>query len=210
MLPSPPGLRVLIADDHRVWTEGLALSLERHGLQTVGIIHSGAQVMDACLEQHPDIVLLDIRLPDRDGIDVLMDIRDRLPQTTVLILTASSDPTLPRRALELGAAGFISKSASSEELARAIRHASGSHSPEAPDVPPTPPSLERASTVDLTPTELRILKLLAQGLDNHTIGRQLTISENTVKTHVSNLLGKLQLPNRTLAAAWAIEHGFAS
>jgi DNA-binding NarL/FixJ family response regulator len=207
---SAPKTRVLIADDHRVWTDGLELSLEGHGIQTVAVIHDGAKIVEACLEKHPDVVLLDINLPGQDGLEVLEEIRTRRPEILVLILTGSSDPTMPRRVLDLGAAGFLSKSSSGEELARAIRNVVDQGSSGKGTEAGTPAGSQRFRPIDLTPTEMRVLALLAHGLDNAAIAEEMTVSENTVKTHVGNLLSKLELPNRTQAAMWAIAHGYAA
>jgi DNA-binding NarL/FixJ family response regulator len=210
--PMPEGdlpLRVLIADDHRVWTEGLALSLEDHGLQPVEIVHDGGEVIEACLKLRPDVVLLDIRLPGRDGLKLLADIRERLPDTTVMMLTGATDPTLPSRTYELGADGFLSKDTTSQTLANRIRSAyTARHSEEVEPSRQSEPA-QVGSLVELTATEEQVLRLVAQGFDNAAIAENLTVSKNTVKTHVSNLLAKLDVPNRTLAAVWAIQHGYA-
>ncbi|MGA9531369.1 MAG: response regulator transcription factor [Anaerolineales bacterium] len=199
-------LRVLIVDDHQVWTDGLALSLERHGLKPVAIIHDGAKVIEACTAHQPDVVLLDIKLPGTDGLQILSDFRTEIPDTAVLILTGSSDPTLPRRTLELGADGFLSKAANGDELAAKIRHAVEDHRAVSSGTTESGPA-EPQPDSKLTATEEQVLRYLARGMDNAAIAERMTISDNTVKSHVSHLLAKLQVPNRTLAAVWAIDHG---
>lgn len=203
-------LRILIADDHRVWTEGLALSLERHGLQTVEVVYDGGKVIEACLAEQPDVVVLDVHLPGRNGLDLLAEIRRRLPATAVLVLTGASDPTLPQRTYELGADGFLGKDTTAQVLADHIQTAyTARQGGERGPFKHTNPELS-GSLVDLTASEERVLRLIAQGMDNAAIAEYLTVSDNTIKTHVSNLLTKLEVPNRTLAAVWAIQHGYSS
>lgn len=203
-------LRVLIADDHRVWTEGLAISLEGYGLEPVAVVYDGGRVIEACLAKDPDVVLLDIRLPGRDGLDLLSEIRDRMPNTTVMMLTGATDPTLPTRAYELGADGFLSKETTGQALADKIRRAHSARQEGNPVPSPQPGKPKATDLIELTAAEEQVLQLIAQGLDNAAIAERLTVSENTVKTHVSNLLGKLEVPNRTLAAVWAIQHGYSA
>jgi len=214
--------RVVIADDHDLFRQILQLTLEGAGMEVVYVASTGDQALKATLEYKPDIVLLDIAMPEMDGLAALSVIKFMAPEIPVIIITALTDPLYMARAGELGAEGFFSKGVTSEELIAAI-HAltSGERihikpiqkmGPPMPSVPGfTFPKEELKSTEDqdLTEQESLILSFVAMGLDNHGIMDKLHISKNTIKTHMRNIFSKLGVSDRTQAAIWAIQNGYA-
>ncbi|HEC22060.1 MAG TPA: response regulator transcription factor, partial [Chloroflexi bacterium] len=203
-------ITVVIADDHGVVREGLRSMLEREGLHVVGEAASGREAIALVEAFAPDVVLLDIRMPDLDGLQALAAIKATRPETSVIMLTSYANPGYLARAIANGAAGFLSKEADPDRIPPAVRAAAtGEHlldqellrvalasaAAEAPPVPEAgvlPPDL-------LTEAEIRVLRLIAEGLDNQTIADSLNLSVNTVKTHVRHTFEKLHVSDRTQA-----------
>ena len=212
----PSKIKVLIADDHAVVSEGLQLYLENAGLEVVGRAASGRQAIDLTEELKPDVVLLDIAMPDMDGMQALAALRRAHPRSTVIMVTASGNPAYMAQAIAKGAAGYILKETSPSGIPHVIRAAYAGQSivdprllraallagPEPKPKPKTP-----GKDVSLTKQELRVLGLLAKGMDNETIASALVVSKNTVKSHVRKILRKLDVSDRTQAAIWAIRNG---
>lgn len=210
--------RVLIADDHAIICEGLRLYLERDGFDVVGVAYSGRQAIDLTMALRPDVVLLDIRMPDMDGLEALAAIRASKVKTAVVILTAFVRIEYLTRAITLGAAGFLSKEVNPDRIPHAIRVVTSGHSVidrdvlqeairefyfvSAADSQKPPASIE-----PLTGQELRVLKFIGEGLNNDSIAAMLSVSPHTVKAHVSSVLSKLGLSDRTQAAIWAVRRG---
>jgi len=230
MTNSAPGgkIRVLIVDDHAVVRQGLRTFLELQDnpesmpIQVVGEASNGLQAVEQARSLQPDIVLLDLVMPGMDGIAATPKIIEGSPNTRVIILTSfgEDDKVLP--AIRAGAQGYLLKDIPPNELAQAVREAYLGKVQLHPDVArklmsavaakeepsasrPQIPALE-----DLTEREVEVLRLIADGLSNHAIAEKMVISEKTVKTHVSNILGKLNLVDRTQAAIWAVKHGLGS
>ncbi len=214
-------IRVLIADDHGVITQALRLYLEQAELDVVGTVATGRQAVEATLGLRPDVVLLDIAMPDMDGLAALSVIKYLCAETHVVMLSSYSKPGYMTRAVELGASGFFSKGAEPKEITEAIHElASGGcipqrphplHEPAAPRIPGHVDIGWDAFAVDeVTDQEIRILKLIAQGHNNNSIVEKLCISRNTLKTHMRNIYEKLGVSDRTQAAIWAIRHGLVS
>jgi len=210
-------IRVLIADDHQLVGECLALFLsERGDLEVVGVAHGGVQAVELSRTLKPDVVLLDIRMPDMDGFQVLVAIQSASPMTKVIMLTSYSNANYLARAVQMGAAGFLSKELDPAHIPYAVH--SVLHGDATVDqrvlqavlkscddeTQVAPPSEGHAS---LTEQELRVLKLMAEGLDNPGIARNLFVSKNTVKTHVQSIYSKLGVTDRTQAALWALRQG---
>jgi DNA-binding NarL/FixJ family response regulator len=210
--------RVLIADDHRIIVEGLRLYLKRAGIDVLGVAHTGREAIELVQLLKPDVVLLDIRMPDMDGMQALSAIKDGGHPTAVIILTGFVRMEYLNRAITLGAAGFLSKDVDPERIPHAISAVTSGNSiidrevlrdaiQEFNFATGSERSELTSSTQPLTKQELRVLKLIGEGLNNESIAQMLSISRNTVKAHVSSILSKLELTDRTQAAIWAVRRG---
>ncbi len=211
-------IRVFIADDHAVVREGLRTVLERAGVEVVGEAASGRETVAKVTALRPDVVLLDIRMPDGDGLNALEQIKQHCPEVRVIMLTTYANPGYMARAITLGAAGYLTKEAEPERIVGAIRAVvAGDYLVDYPllqqalravsaqtNVVPSP---DDDLVEPLTEQEKAILRLIAAGLSNEDIARVLHISINTVKTHVRHILQKLGVSDRTQAAVWAVRHG---
>lgn len=214
-------VRVVIADDHALIVEGLKLILGRDDIDVVGVASTGRRAVEEVLAHKPDVLLLDIHMPDVDGLQALASIKSASPRTSVIVLTSYANPENMARALSLGASGFLSKSVDPENISRAVRAVASGDSIVDQELlrsamhalsEITRPTVTRskADAPDLTPREMRILTLIAEGLDNNAIADLLSISRNTVKSHVHHVLAKLGVSDRTQAAMWAIRHGLVA
>lgn len=200
-------MRVLIADDHRLMLEGIRRALENvEGFEIVGEAHTGAQVLPLLGRTNPDVVLLDIRMPQLDGFACLDLIRKRYPKVKVVLLSVFSDPEHIQAALRRGASGYIVKSVNPIDLPSALRQAvEGTvyHAVGLPEID----EASGAKAAGLTEREIAILKAVARGLSNQAIGKELWVTEQTVKFHLTNIYRKLGVANRTEAARYAYQHG---
>ncbi len=203
-------IAVLIADDHPVVRQGLRTFLElQDDLEVVGEASDGAEAVELAARLLPDVVLMDLVMPGLDGIDATRRIRDGSPATRVVVLTSFSDDDRIIPAIRAGAAGYLLKDAEPRELADGIRRV---HRGEGLLDPRVAGRVMRELNDDerragggvLTERELEVLRLIARGLPNKSIAAELVVSEKTVKTHVSNILAKLQLADRTQAALYAV------
>jgi two-component system, NarL family, response regulator LiaR len=211
-------IRVAIADDHAVVRQGLRTFLElQDDMEVVGEAADGDEAVALVEQTAPDVVLLDLVMPRVDGIEATRRIRERSPETRILVLTSFADDHTVLPAVRAGAAGYLLKDVQPPELARAIRTV---HAGEALLAPAVATMLveqlaaedggdanAREERAHLTPRELEVLAELARGRANKAIAFELGVSERTVKTHVSNILGKLGFTDRTQAAVYAVEHG---
>jgi DNA-binding NarL/FixJ family response regulator len=213
--------RVIIADDDNLFSQILSLTLEAAGMEVVTIVTTGREAVDATLEHKPDIVLMDIVMPEMDGLAALSVIKFNQTQIPVFILTGLADPLYLARAGELGAEGFFSKAVQSEELITAMRDVL---SKKEMRVGPgklnisSPPMFgnlihqddpQISSENELSEKEIEILSLIANGLDNQSILEKLHITKNTLKTHIRSIFTKLKVKDRTQAAIWALHHGYS-
>jgi DNA-binding NarL/FixJ family response regulator len=212
-------IRVIIADDHRLFTEGLKMVLSRDGIQVVGKAATGRQTIELTTELKPEIVLLDIRMPDMDGLQALGAIKASCPETSVIVLTSFDNPEYLTRAISLGAAGYLMKDTTSESVINAIRLVASGEAILDRDIlelvinelsEATRPTTLKDEVPALTPQEVRILQLITEGLDNGTIAEILSVSPNTIKSHIRNIFSKLGVSDRTQAAIWAIRRGLAA
>jgi DNA-binding NarL/FixJ family response regulator len=200
-------LKVLIADDHRLMLEGIRRALEAaDDIEIVGEAHTGSQVLPMIGRTHPDLVLLDIRMPQLDGLSCLDQIRKRYPKVKVMILSVFSDPEHIEAALKRGACGYVVKSINPVDLPSAIRQAYEGTVYHALGLPEVDESTV-AKAAGLTEREIAILKAVARGLSNQAIGKELWVTEQTVKFHLTNIYRKLGVSNRTEAARYAYQHG---
>ncbi|WP_322799264.1 response regulator transcription factor [Thermoflexus sp.] len=208
-------LRVLVVDDHEVVRLGLRLLLQnRPEFELVGEAGTGAQAIAMVERLRPDLVILDVRLPDQDGLEICREITQRFPSTRVLVLTAYPDEEFIVRAIEAGASGYVLKRAGSRELMQALEALARGEAILDPAI--TRKVLEqfrqRARVAeanafkDLTPRERLILARIAEGKTNKEIARELFLTEKTVRNYVSIILDKLGVSNRVEAAAYALKH----
>jgi DNA-binding NarL/FixJ family response regulator len=200
-------MKVLLADDHRLTLQGISRTLEDDDeIEVVGEAWNGSQVLPMIERTDPDVVLLDMRMPGLDGLACLDRIRKRYPKLNVVAISMSNDPEHIEAALRRGACGYIVKSINPSDLASAIRQAVEGNFYYAADLPSSEDATASKAT-GLTEKELQILKAVARGLSNDAIGRELWLSEQTVKFHLHKIYRKLGLANRTEAARYAYERG---
>jgi DNA-binding NarL/FixJ family response regulator len=206
-------IRLLIADDHEVIRTGLVTLLEGSNIQIVGQAATGNEAVQLAEQLRPDVVLLDIRMPDGDGLEALEKIRAKMPKIYVVMLSTYDNPTYVARAVTLGAADFVLKGATREALIETIVTAAEGKSPSRiGELKRVANAMKIREIVDddevpLTQRETQVLRHLALGLSNKEIARSLDISVETVKEHVQNLLRKTALADRTQAAVWAVRKG---
>ncbi|MDJ0461883.1 response regulator transcription factor [Streptomyces sp. H27-C3] len=206
-------IRVLLVDDHQVVRRGLRTFLEvQDDIEVVGEAGDGAEGVARAEELRPDVVLMDIKMPGTDGIEALRKLRELANPARVLIVTSFTEQRTVVPALRAGASGYVYKDVDPDALAGAIRSVHAGHvllQPEVADAllaqEDTHGGTGRGST--LTEREREVLTLIADGRSNREIARALVLSEKTVKTHVSNILMKLDVSDRTQAALWAVRHG---
>jgi DNA-binding NarL/FixJ family response regulator len=200
-------VRVLIADDHRLMVEGTKQALERAGgFEVVGEAVNGVQVLPLVRRLKPELVLLDLRMPQMDGLTCLAKIKKEFPDVRVAILSVSQDPELIQTALKRGANAYIVKSIDPDDLAAALRQALDGNVFTTAGVTEDPG--ERAARdAGLTERELVIVRAVARGLSNEAIAKELWVAEQTVKFHLTNIYRKLGVSNRTEAARYAFEQG---
>lgn len=204
-------IRVLIVDDHAVVRSGLgAFLLAYDDLELVGEAGSGPEALRFCEKTVPDVVLMDLVMPEMDGAETTEAIRQRFYDVQVIALTSFPEEELVQKALQAGAISYLLKNVSSDDLADAIRNAHRGRSTLAPEAAQ---ALIQATKRpydpghDLTPREQEVLELMVEGLSNPEIAERLVVSRSTVKFHVSSVLSKLGVSSRTEAVAYALQRG---
>jgi DNA-binding NarL/FixJ family response regulator len=208
-------IKVLIADDQRLMREGLATLLAlADDIDVVGQARDGAEAIESARRLKPDVVLMDIQMPNLGGVEATRLIRAILPQTQVIILTTFDDDEYLLSSLRAGACGYLLKDMPSEQLAEAIRAAAEGQSPIGPkmahklvDLVAHSPLVSAHPASELSERETEVLRLIADGLSNKEIAEKLVIAEGTAKNHVSSILGKLEARDRAQAVARAKEFG---
>ena len=209
-------IRVLIIDDHNVVLDGLiALLSAEPGMEVVGSGNDGIEAVEMARKLNPDVILLDLVMPRMDGVEAINAIRENDPEARILVLTSFAENHQVFSAIKSGATGYLMKSTSSEELIQAIRDTYRNK-------PALQPEIARKLMQDiqnqdgqivqapsLTEREIEILQQVALGKTNQEIADELVLSERTVRTHITNILAKLQLTNRTQAALFALREGIA-
>jgi len=225
-LPPPiKKIRILLVDDHAVVRQGLRTFLElQEDMEVVGEGASGGDAVELAARLAPDVIVLDLVMPGMDGVEATRGILERSPRSRVLILTSFGDDDKIFPAIRAGAQGYLLKDIQPRDLIQAVRDlhqgktqlhpevarrlmaaVAGNPPAEEAEVRPIPDALQH-----LTDREREVLELIARGLNNREIADRMVVSEATVKTHVSNMLDKLGLPDRTRAAIWALKHGLGS
>ena len=217
--PAPPaGLTVFLVDDHAIVRSGVSAYLDMiDDITVAGEAGTGQQALDriAALEHAgglPDVVLMDLLMPGMDGIEATRQLKARWPVIEVVAVTSFLEEAKVRAALEVGAAGYLLKDAQADEVAAAIRAAAAGEchlDPAAAKLLAASLRAPRSAADTLTAREREVLTLIAKGMTNRQIARQLNVTERTARTHVSNILAKLQLTSRTQAALWAVQEGLA-
>lgn len=209
-------IRVLIADDHPIVRDSLRTLISTEpNLKLVGEAVDGDEAVRKTLKLKPDVILMDLVMPVKDGLQAISEIKNALPEVSILVLTSFSDEDKVFPAIRAGALGYLLKDSSPQELLKAIYDVHRGEASLHPSIaiqlireinrPSDLPPVENP----LSERELEVLKLIAQGLTNQEIARRLVRSEWTVRTHVRNILGKLHLANRTQAALFALREGLA-
>ncbi|MER6162107.1 response regulator transcription factor [Streptomyces sp. NPDC001868] len=210
-----PPVRVLVVDDQRLIRDGIASLLSiRPGIEVVGTAVDGRDAVARTLELGPDVVLMDVRMPEMDGVEAVAVLRDRAPECRVVMLTTFDDEEYVVQALRAGAHGYLLKDLPAEELAHAIRLAHAGVTQLDSSVAhhltaflPRPGPTAETPAVTLSPRETDILRLVAHGHTNREIATRLYLSEGTVKNHISRILNRLALRDRTQAALRARDLG---
>jgi NarL family two-component system response regulator LiaR len=200
----------MLVDDHMMVRRGLATILQVFDdLELVGEAADGAAAIQLCANLLPDVILMDIVMPDIDGVMVTRAIRQRFPTVQIIVLTSFKEEQLVQNALQAGAIGYLLKDVTAEELAQAIRAAHAGRSTLSPEASQ---ALVHAATQpppsghDLTDREMDVLALMIEGLNNTEIAEKLFVSPSTIKSHVSHILAKLDVSSRTEAVAVAVRH----
>ena len=199
-------MRVLIADDHPVVREGLvALINRRPDMVVVAEVSNGREAVEQFLRHRPDVALLDLRMPEMDGVEAIAAIRQKIPTARLIVLTTFDEDEDIYRGLRAGAKAYLLKDAPRDDLLKCIR---GVHQGQTIIPPPIAAKLaDRLTTSELTRREIQVLQLVADGKGNKEIAVALSISEGTVKTHVSSILAKLEAADRTQAVTIALRRG---
>ena len=209
-------LRVLIVDDHALFRRGLQMVLASEpDIEVVGEASDGAEAVEKAKALRPNVVLMDVRMPKRSGIEAAGVIREELPDAKILMLTMSDEEADLYEAIKAGASGYLLKEISIEEVPDAIRSVWAGQSRISPSMASKLLSEfaamsqrggdSKGAGAQLTPREMQVLKLVAQGLNNKDIAEKLFISENTVKNHIRNILDKLHLHSRMEAVVYAVK-----
>lgn len=210
-------IKILLADDHQIVLDGLKLLLqEEANIEVVGEANNGKQVLQIMQTQKVDIAVLDVEMPEMDGIETSISIQDRYPDTKTLILTMYNDQTFIRKLIEIGVNGYILKNKGKEELVEAISDISQGKTYFGREVTNTLISgiqtvvrNKPVKEIPLTKREVDVVKLIADGKSTPQIAEALFIAHSTVETHRRNLIDKTGVPNSKLLIKWAINHGYS-
>lgn len=210
-------IRVMVVDDHPMWREGVARDLTEAGHQVVATSGEGRQAVRVAAAARPDLVVLDLQLPDISGVEVIRGLRAALPDVRVLMLSASGEPQGVLDAVKAGATGYLIKSAAPAEFLDAVRRTAAGEPVFTPGLAglvlgeyrrlAAAPAAPHDEAPRLTERETEVLRLVAKGLSYKQIADRLGLSHRTVQNHVQNTLGKLQLHNRVELTRYAIERG---
>jgi DNA-binding NarL/FixJ family response regulator len=209
-------IRVAVVDDQRLFTKGLSGLVDMlDGVEVVGVAYDGEEAVALCRKEEPDVVLMDISMPKMDGISATREIRDLLPQTAVIILTAHEDDEHVFEGIKAGAQGYLLKDSEPEDLSRAIHTVHAGNTIIAPDLAQKMLNTfesggsgrSQLAPPPLTERELEVIRALAQGMSDRQIAQSLGISEKTVRNHTSNIYRKLHIFDRTQAVIYAVREG---
>ena len=206
-------VRLLIADDHEVIRTGLAVLMSDTDIEIVAEAANGKETVELAEQHRPDVILLDIRMPDADGLTTLEKLRAKVPDSRVVMLSTYDNPTYIARAVALGASDYVLKGSKRADIIATIEAAAAGESPSrSGELRRVAGAMKIRQVLDdddvpLTQRETQVLRHVALGLSNKEIGRSLEISVETVKEHVQNILRKIAVSDRTQAAVWAVRKG---
>jgi DNA-binding NarL/FixJ family response regulator len=207
-------IKVVVADDHEVVRSGIGSLLDGSDVEIVGLAGSAEETVSLTKQVQPDVLLLDVRLGSEDGLVVLDQVREQMPEVSVVMMSTYDNPTYVARAIALGAKDYILKDSSRADVLGAIQKAASKEKPSDTSIlRRVQATMEKrkdrsdSKDVPLTNRELQVLRHIALGLSNREIGTSLNISVETVKEHVQNILRKLDSTDRTAAAVWAVKSG---
>jgi DNA-binding NarL/FixJ family response regulator len=219
-MTSLDSIRVLIADDHPMVREGLQSIFGAAGIEVVGEAATGRDAVDLAAKVKPSVVLMDVRMPDLDGLEATRLLHNKQPALPVIMVTTYENPAYMAKAVAAGAAGYILKGTSRDELLNAVRAVAEGGTlwdrglmqqvvrRTAQDLPAAELQEDEQLLEPLTTREREILTLIAQGMNNREISEVLSVTVSTVKTHIEHILSKLQATDRVQAAVWAVRHGY--
>lgn len=209
-------IRILIVDDHDIVREGQRALIETElGMELVGEAKNGIEAVELAERLQPDVILMDLHMPKKDGVEAITEIKGENPESRILVLTSFNEDENVYAAIKAGAMGYLLKDSSPQKILKSIRKIYQGETSIGPriaqklmreiqrtsDCPPT--------EEPLTTREMEVIKLIAKGLSNQEIAEKLVISERTARTHITHILGKLHLANRTQAAIYALREGLA-
>lgn len=211
-------VRVMVVDDHPMWRDGVARDLTDAGYLVTAAIGEGAQALRVAAAARPEVVVLDLQLPDLSGVEVIRGLLDAVPAARILMLSASGEQRDVLDALKAGATGYLVKSAGRQEFLEAVRRTADGEAVftaglaglvlgEYRKLAASPKDTSSTDKPQLTARETEVLRLVAKGLSYKQVAEELTVSHRTVQNHVQNTLGKLQLHNRSALTRYALENG---
>lgn len=210
-------IRLMLADDHRMLREGLSRSMSEHGFDVVGEARDGVEAVNMAYALTPDVVLMDVSMPEMDGVEACRQVRLAVPGTKVVMLTMHADQDVLANAIRAGACGYLVKDCSTEEIAGAVRMASNGDTALSPQLAAS--MLDEVRKLDMAPTredrvvtkrEEEVLQLIADGCSTSEVAEQMYISQKTVKNHLASIYQKLDARDRTQAVLQAVRMGIVS
>jgi DNA-binding NarL/FixJ family response regulator len=210
-------IRLMLADDHRMLREGLSRSMSEHGFDVVGEARDGVEAVNMATALTPDVVLMDVSMPEMDGVEACRQVRLAVPATKVVMLTMHADQDVLANAIRAGACGYLVKDCSTEEIAGAVRMASNGDTALSPQLAAS--MLNEVRKLDMAPTredrvvtkrEEEVLQLIADGCSTSEVADQMYISQKTVKNHLASIYQKLDARDRTQAVLQAVRMGIVS
>lgn len=210
-------IRLMLADDHRMLREGLSRSMSEHGFDVVGEARDGVEAVNMAYSLTPDVVLMDVSMPEMDGVEACRQVRAAVPGTKVVMLTMHADQDVLANAIRAGACGYLVKDCSTEEIAEAVRMASNGDTALSPQLAAS--MLDEVRKLDQAPTreervvtkrEEEVLQLIADGCSTSEVAEQMYISQKTVKNHLASIYQKLDARDRTQAVLQAVRMGIVS
>ena len=210
-------IRLMLADDHRMLREGLSRSMTEHGFDVVGEARDGVEAVNMAYSLSPDVILMDVSMPEMDGVEACRQVRGSVPGTKVVMLTMHADQEVLANAIRAGACGYLVKDCSTEEIAGAVRMASSGETALSPQLAAS--MLDEVRKLDMAPTreervvtkrEEEVLQLIADGCSTSEVADQMYISQKTVKNHLASIYQKLDARDRTQAVLQAVRMGIVS
>ncbi|MEM8708204.1 MAG: response regulator transcription factor [Actinomycetota bacterium] len=207
----------MLADDHRMLREGLSRSMSEHGFDVVGEARDGVEAVNMAYSLNPDVILMDVSMPEMDGVEACRQVRSAVPATKVVMLTMHADQEVLANAIRAGACGYLVKDCSTEEIAGAVRMASSGETALSPQLAAS--MLDEVRKLDMAPTreervvtkrEEEVLQLIADGCSTSEVADQMYISQKTVKNHLASIYQKLDARDRTQAVLQAVRMGIVS